>query len=251
MHLDSSVVLRLVRVYKVYRVGEVKTVALRGVDLEVRRGEFIAIMGPSGSGKTTLLNIIGLLDRPTRGGVFIDGADVSKLGAKELAYIRNRKIGFVFQQFNLINRLTVFENIELPLVVRGIPRRRRIEMVRKALLRAGGDLSWLRKKPNQLSGGQQQRVAIARAIVGNPKILLADEPTGNLDRRSSSIVMRTFTELNRSGQTIVMVTHDPEVANCTQKIYILRDGRIAGVKEPDSARCIMYTVEERERRVPI
>lgn len=247
MDRDAVPVLRLVKVVKVYQVGEIKTVALRGVDLEVRKGEFIAIMGPSGSGKSTLLNIIGLLDRPTRGKVYIDGVDVSRLGPRELAYIRNRKIGFVFQQFNLINRLTVLENIELPLVVRGIPRRKRIELAKRALLKAGGELSWLNKKPNQLSGGQQQRVAIARAIVGNPKIILADEPTGNLDRRSSSVVVRTFLELNRSGQTIVMVTHDPEVANCTQKIYLLRDGRIVGVREPDKSRCILYTVEKREK----
>ena len=232
----------LERVVKVYSSGKAKTYGLRGVDLTVYRGEFIAIMGPSGSGKSTLLNIIGLLDRPTRGRVFIDGVDVLKLREKELAYLRNRVIGFVFQQFNLINRLTVYENIELPLIPRGIPHSKRRKLVLEALLKAGGDPAWLPKRPNQLSGGQQQRVAIARAIVGKPSIILADEPTGNLDRASAKIVMKTFLELNRSGQTIVMVTHDPEIANCTHKIYILRDGRIVGVEEPKWEKCIINTV---------
>ena len=198
-------------------------------------------MGPSGSGKTTLLNMIGLLDRPTRGKVYIDGIDTSKLKGRQLALFRNRRIGFVFQQFNLVNRLTVLENIELPLIARGIPRPERVRRAIMALKRVGGDIEWLYKKPNQLSGGQQQRVAIARAIVGNPEILLADEPTGNLDRKSSKIIMETFMELNRQGQTIIVVTHDPEVANCTQKIYILRDGRIVGVEEPNTDECIVHT----------
>ncbi len=236
-------VIRLENVVKIYRTGDVVTYGLRGVDLVVRKGEFIAIMGPSGSGKTTLLNIIGLLDKPTSGRVLICGEDVSRMSAKKLAYFRNRKIGFVFQQFNLINRLTVLENIELPLIARGIPRRQRIELAKKALLMAGGDLSWLHKKPNQLSGGQQQRVAIARAIVGSPEIILADEPTGNLDRASAKIVMQTFRKLNRAGITIVMVTHDPEVANCTQKIYVIRDGKIVAVEEPDPSRCVIETVK--------
>jgi len=235
-------VIRLERVVKIYRVGEVVTYGLRGVDLEVYRGEFVAIMGPSGSGKSTLLNMMGLLDRPTKGRVIIDGVDTSRLSSRQLAYFRNRKIGFVFQQFNLINRLTVLENIELPLIARGIPRPQRIALAKRALLKAGGDLSWLPKRPNQLSGGQQQRVAIARAIVGSPDIILADEPTGNLDRASSKIVMQTFLELNKMGHTIVMVTHDPEVANCTQKIYVLRDGKIVGVQEPDPDKCVIYTV---------
>ncbi len=236
-------VIRLENVVKVYRTGEIVTYGLRGVSLVVTKGEFIAIMGPSGSGKTTLLNIIGLLDRPTKGKVYICGEDVSKMSSKKLAYFRNRKIGFVFQQFNLINRLSVLENIELPLIARGLPRKVRIELAKKALIMAGGDLSWLNKKPNQLSGGQQQRVAIARAIVGSPEIILADEPTGNLDRVSAKVVMQTFLKLNRAGHTIVMVTHDPEVANCTQKIYVIRDGKIVAVEEPDPSRCVVETVK--------
>ena len=245
---SSREVIKLIGVKKAYKMGEVITWALRGVDLVVYEGEFIAIMGPSGSGKTTLLNMIGLLDVPTEGHIFLDGVETSRLGSKELAYIRNRKIGFVFQHFNLINRYTVLENIELPLIVRKIPRKIRIEKAKKALLMAGGDLSWLHKRPNQLSGGQQQRVAIARALVTEPKLILADEPTGNLDRASARAVIDTFTKLNKKGQTIVMVTHDPEVANCAQKIYILRDGRIIGAKEPDQSKCILTLVKPSEHQ---
>ncbi|ABN70528.1 ABC transporter related [Staphylothermus marinus F1] len=236
-------IIELVGVKKLYRVGEVVTWGLRGVNLTVYGGEFVSIMGPSGSGKTTLLNMIGLLDHPTEGKILIDGVDVSKLKSKQLARIRNMKIGFVFQTFNLINRLTVLENIELPLIVRKIPRKKRIEKVKKALLMAGGDLSWLPKHPNQLSGGQQQRVAIARALVGDPEIILADEPTGNLDRKSAKSIVKTFIDLNSRGQTIIVVTHDPEVANCTQKIYILRDGIIVGEEKPMPEKCIIQTVK--------
>ncbi|MGC8975852.1 MAG: ABC transporter ATP-binding protein, partial [Thermoprotei archaeon] len=224
--------MQLVDVWKAYRVGDIVTWALRGVNLSVLRGDFIAIMGPSGSGKTTLLNIIGLLDRPTKGKVYIDGVDVSALPSDELARLRNKKIGFVFQQFNLIARMSVYENIELPLIPARVPPRLRREMVLRALRAAGGEEEWLVKKPTQLSGGQQQRVAIARAIVNNPEIILADEPTGNLDRASAKTVVETFTRLNTEGQTIVMVTHDPEVANCTNKIYVIRDGIIKDLRTP-------------------
>ncbi len=238
----SEEVIRLEKVVKIYKVGEVITYGLRGVTLSVKKGELISIMGPSGSGKSTLLNMIGLLDRPTKGKIVIDGMDVSKLNDKKLAYLRNRKIGFVFQQFNLINRLTVLENIELPLIARGIPRSKRIPVAIRALLTVGGEKSWLHKRPNQLSGGQQQRVAIARAIVGSPEIILADEPTGNLDRASAKTVMQTFLKLNEQGQTIIIVTHDPEIANCTRKIYMLRDGVIVRIVDPDPEKCIINTV---------
>ncbi len=236
----SKPVIKLIDVTKVYRIDSIETYALRGVNLEVNRGDFIAIMGPSGSGKTTLLNILGLLDKPTLGKVLIDGIDVSKMSDVEMAKIRNYKIGFVFQQFNLVNRLTVLENIELPLLVRKIPRRQRLEMVREALLKVGGELSWLNKKPTQLSGGQQQRVAIARAIVGKPEVVLADEPTGNLDSVSAKVIMETFIELNRLGHTIVVVTHDPEVAACAEKTLLLRDGRIVGETVIDKRKCKVY-----------
>jgi len=237
--LTEEPIIELRDVKKIYRVGEVITRALNGVNLKVYPKDFLAIMGPSGSGKTTLLNMIGLLDIPTSGKILVKGVDASRLPSKRLAYLRNRVIGFVFQQFNLINRLTVLENIELPLVARGIPRKQRIPKVKEALLKAGGELSWLKKKPNQLSGGQQQRVAIARALVGDPEIILADEPTGNLDRYSSKTVMETFTQLNKSGQTIIVVTHDPEIASCTKKILLIRDGVIIGEKPPDPDECII------------
>lgn len=240
--ISEKPVVKLVDVYKKYKLGEAEFQALRGVNLEVRKGEFVAVMGPSGSGKTTLLNIMGLIDRPSSGRVFIDGLDTTKLSDFELAKIRNTKIGFVFQSFNLINRLTVYENIELPLLVRGLSKAERERLVISALLKVGGDISWLRKKPLQLSGGQQQRVAIARALVANPSFILADEPTGNLDRASGKIVMSTFVGLNKQGQTIVMVTHDPEVAHCAQKILYIKDGRIIKVDEQvDFSKCILNT----------
>jgi len=240
--ISEKPVVKLVDVYKKYKLGEAEFQALRGVNLEVRKGEFVAVMGPSGSGKTTLLNIMGLIDRPSSGKVFIDGLDTTKLSDFELAKIRNTKIGFVFQSFNLINRLTVYENIELPLLVRGLSKTERERLVISALLKVGGDISWLRKKPLQLSGGQQQRVAIARALVTNPSFILADEPTGNLDRASGKIVMSTFVGLNKQGQTIVMVTHDPEVAHCAQKILYIKDGRIIKVDEQvDFSKCILNT----------
>jgi len=239
----DDIVIKLVDVKKVYRASSITTWALRGVNLEVRKGDYVAIMGPSGSGKTTLLNIIGLLDRPTSGKVIIDGRDISRLSSREVSRLRNYKIGFVFQMFNLVNRLTVLENIELPLVPRGVPRPLRVKLVKEALLKVGGELSWLLKRPNQLSGGQQQRVAIARAIVTNPAILLADEPTGNLDRKSAKQVVQTFMKLNESGQTIIVVTHDPEVANCCRKILLIRDGKIIGDVEPNTDRCIINTAD--------
>jgi len=232
-------VLVLENVVKVYKASGIETQALKGISLKIYRGDFIAIMGPSGSGKTTLLNIMGLLDKPTSGRVLIAGIEASRLSSSELARIRNYKIGFVFQFFNLVNRLTVLENIEMPLIPRGIPRPKRVEMATAALIKAAGDPSWLPKKPSQLSGGQQQRVAIARAIVGEPEILLADEPTGNIDTASSKIVVNTFKKLNEAGATIVVVTHNPEVANCTQKIYIIRDGLLVNTINPDPSKCIL------------
>jgi len=236
------VVLRNVK--KAYKVGEIITWGLRGVDMVVRKGEYVSIMGPSGSGKSTLLNMIGLLDRPTSGEIIIDGIPATKLKGKQLAMVRNRKIGFVFQQFNLIARLTVYENIELPLIPRGVPRKLRRKMIVEALKMAGGDVSWLRKKPTQLSGGQQQRVAIARALVNRPAIILADEPTGALDRKASKVVVQTFKKVNAAGQTVIVVTHDPEVGHCAGRILLLRDGRIVGEEEPDPDKCILNTLKD-------
>ena len=229
----------LENIFKIYDTGKVRTYGLRGLSLSIYEGDFVAIMGPSGSGKTTLLNMIGLLDRPTSGKIILAGKDVSKLADKETARLRNRLIGFVFQQFNLINRLTVFENIELPLIPRGIPRKERRRKVIGALLSVGGDLSWLPKKPLELSGGQQQRVAIARAIVGSPRLILADEPTGSLDRKNAKVIMETFVKLNKAGNTIIIVTHDPEIANCTETIYHIRDGKIVKESKPNLDDCIL------------
>lgn len=242
-HKQKKEIIRLENIHKIYKQGEVEFPALKGVSLRIYEGDLIAIMGPSGSGKSTLLNIIGLLDRPTKGKVFVDGKEVSQLSDTALAFIRNRKIGFVFQSFNLINRLTVYENIELPLLVRELSKKERRKLVESALLRAGGELSWLQKRPNQLSGGQQQRVAIARALVTSPKVILADEPTGNLDRNSGKFVIEEFLKLNESGQTVVIVTHDPEVANCTKKIIYIKNGQIVGEESNvNYNKCILNTI---------
>ncbi len=238
--VEKRKIVELINVYKIYQTKEgMEFIALRDVNLTIFSGDFVSIMGPSGHGKTTLLNMIGLLDRPTRGKVLIDGIDTSYLGDKELSILRNEKIGFVFQQYNLINRMTVLENIELPLILRGIPRRKRVEMVLDALEKVGGEESWLNKRPTQLSGGQQQRVAIARAIVGDPEIILADEPTGNLDTASSKVIMETFIKLNKLGKTIVMVTHASEISNCSNKILLIRDGSLVGEAEPKWSDCVV------------
>jgi len=224
---------------KVYKIlGGQEFWALRDVSLEVYEKEFVAIMGPSGHGKTTLMNLIGLLDKPTYGKVILDGVDTAKLDDAQLSKLRNEKIGFVFQQYNLINRLNVLENIEIPLILRGIPRKERIEIVKKAMALVGGEEVWFTKKPNQLSGGQQQRVSIARAIIGDPTIILADEPTGNLDTASSKIIMQTFMKLNDSGKTIIAVTHNPEVASCTKRVFYIRDGSIIKEEVPDPSKCV-------------
>ncbi|MEM3404283.1 MAG: ABC transporter ATP-binding protein [Nitrososphaeria archaeon] len=224
---------------KVYKIlGGQEFWALRDVSLEVYEKEFVSIMGPSGHGKTTLMNLIGLLDKPTYGKVILDGVDTAKLDDVQLSKLRNEKIGFVFQQYNLINRLNVLENIEIPLILRGVSKKERVEIVRKAIELVGGEEIWFTKKPNQLSGGQQQRVSIARAIIGDPQLILADEPTGNLDTASSKIIMQTFMRLNDSGKTIIAVTHNPEVASCTRRVLYIRDGSIIKEEVPDPSKCV-------------
>jgi|SRR5581483_1807093 putative ABC transport system ATP-binding protein len=209
---------------KIYKMGDIEVPALRGVSLQVYEGEFVSIMGPSGSGKSTMLQILGALDQPTSGEYYLDGVNVAKLKDTQLASIRNKKIGFVFQSFNLLKRTSAQRQVELPLIYAGA--RDRAKRARAALQAVGlGDR--LRHNPNELSGGQQQRVAIARAIVTNPAIVLADEPTGNLDSRSGTEVLKIFQEMNRKqGITTVFVTHDPFVARHTDRIVMLRDGQI-------------------------
>jgi len=222
----SSATIRLENVSKTYNLGEVQVQALRGVSLEIGAGEFVAVMGASGSGKSTLMNILGCLDRPTKGRYFLDGTDVSGLTKRELAKIRNRKIGFVFQQFNLLARTSALENVELPTIYAGIPPTDRAARAQQALERVG-----LAERahhfPSQLSGGQQQRVAIARGLVNNPSILLADEPTGNLDSRTSVEIMDIFQRLNQEhGLTVVIVTHEPDIARYVKRALDFRDGRL-------------------------
>jgi len=223
---------RLIRIdhlVKTYVLGEVEVHALRGASLEVSRGEFAAIMGASGSGKSTFMNILGCLDKPTKGSYVLDDIDVSMLSRDELAQIRNRKIGFVFQGFNLLSRTSAIENVELPLLYCTMSNKERKERAIEALRLVGlGDR--IHHYPNQLSGGQQQRVAIARALVNDPSIVLADEPTGNLDSRTSVEVMGIFQELNEKGITILLVTHEPDIAQFAKRHIVFRDGRIRSDK---------------------
>src|SRR5512138_2670507 len=213
------------RVVKTYVMGDVRVEALRGVSLRIDEGEFVAIMGASGSGKSTLMNVLGCLDRPTEGEYRLDGHAVSALDADALAALRNRTLGFVFQNFNLLSRTSALENVELPLLYAGVVTAERHRRAREALERVGlGERA--DHHPNQMSGGQQQRVAIARALVNRPRVILADEPTGNLDSRTSTEVMALFQELGRAGITVVLVTHEPDISEYAARIVIMRDGRI-------------------------
>ncbi|MEM0329073.1 MAG: ABC transporter ATP-binding protein [Nitrososphaerota archaeon] len=211
-------------VWKIYRLGKVEVPALRGLSLEIKRGEHVAIMGPSGSGKSTFLHVAGALDRPTRGRVLIEGRDPSRMSDEELSRLRNGLIGFVFQTFNLIPRLTALENVMLPLAIKGVNGEERVRRAREALEKVGL-AHRINHRPMELSGGEQQRVAIARAIVTNPRIILADEPTGNLDSASAAEVVELLTRLNRDlGITLVVVTHNPETASPAGRIVRMRDG---------------------------
>ena len=223
--MNNGTLVKLVDVHKTYRTGEMEVHAVRGVSLEIRSGEFVALMGASGSGKSTLMNILGCLDRPTSGHYVLDGADVSGLDRDRLADIRNRKIGFVFQNFNLLPRTSARENVELPLVYSG-QRLTNAQLREKADLVLGsvGLAGREDHHPSQLSGGQQQRVAIARALINDPEVVLADEPTGNLDSRTSIEIMGIFQQLNERGITIIMVTHEQDIANYAQRNVVMRDG---------------------------
>ena len=223
---DNPVVM-LRSVAKTYRTGEVEVKAVRGIDVQIARGEFVAIMGASGSGKSTLMNILGCLDKPTSGEYLLDGVSIAGLNRRELSILRNRKLGFVFQGFNLLSRTSALENVELPLLYSeqlGSGRVRH-ERATRALERVGLGTR-LGHTSSQLSGGQQQRVAIARALVNNPEVLLADEPTGNLDSTTSVEIMGVFQQLNQSGITVIMITHEPDIAAYSHRILVMRDGRI-------------------------
>ena len=215
---------------KIYRTGEVEVAALKGISLHIPEGEFVAIMGPSGSGKSTLMNLIGCLDQPTSGRYILDGYDVSALTDDQLAWIRNRKIGFVFQSYNLIPRASAVHNVEMPLIYAGDNLQRRERAM--AALESVGLLERAGHLPSELSGGQQQRVAVARALVTDPAILLADEPTGNLDSESSLEIMRLLRDLNQQGRTIVLITHEPDIAAFAQRVVRVRDGVVVSDERP-------------------
>jgi putative ABC transport system ATP-binding protein len=233
----GGLVIELTDVTKVYRTGDVELRALDGVSLGVEEGEFVAVMGSSGSGKSTLMNIVGCLDRPTSGSYVLAGRRVSGMSRGELARIRNRALGFVFQQFNLLSRTSALENVELPLEYGGTGAQARRRRATEALERVGLGQR-LHHHPNQLSGGQQQRVAIARAIVNAPKVILADEPTGALDSRTSVDVMSIFQDLWRSGITVVVVTHEPDVAAFASRVVVMRDGRVLSDRAQEAKRAV-------------
>ncbi len=243
---DGSPAGRLIQIdhlVKTYTLGEVEVHALRGVSLEVRRGEFVAIMGASGSGKSTFMNILGCLDKPTRGTYILEDIDVSKLSRDELARIRNQKIGFVFQGFNLLSRTSAIENVELPLLYSSVSAKDRHDRAVESLTMVGlGDR--VHHYPNQLSGGQQQRVAIARALVNTPSIVLADEPTGNLDSRTSVEVMEIFQQLNRKGITILLVTHEPDIASFSKRNIVFRDGKVKSDRSVAAPRVATEVIKE-------
>lgn len=217
----------LTDVIKRYKMGEQYVNALNGVSLQIERGEYIAIMGPSGSGKSTMMNILGFLDVPDKGEYIFDGQKITGMSEKELAFVRNRRVGFIFQTFNLLPRETALENVELPMIYSGISKTKRFEIAKK-LLNMVGLGERINHRPNELSGGERQRVAIARALVNNPDIILADEPTGNLDTKTGNEIMSILDNLNKKGKTVVLVTHDPEIAEHSDRIIHIRDGKIIG-----------------------
>lgn len=238
-------IIRMHDIGKIYVTGKIQVEALKNVDISIKKGEFVSIMGPSGSGKSTLMNIIGCLDSSTSGTYELDGVNISKLDEMELAKIRNTKIGFVFQSFNLLPRITALQNVELPMIYAGIGKKERRVKAIEALERVSL-VDRMDHKPNELSGGQKQRVAIARALVNNPAIILADEPTGNLDTASGEDIMAVFQELNREGVTMVVVTHEPDIAEHTKRIVKFRDGFLISderVSEPIDARDLIKEIK--------
>ena len=229
----SDAIIRLAGITREYVMGSEKVLALRGVDLEIQRNEYVAIMGPSGSGKSTMMNMLGCLDTPSGGQYWLNGHEVSTMADDDLARVRNREIGFVFQTFNLLPRATALANVELPLVYAGVSTRERKRRAEAALERVGLG-NRMDHRPNELSGGQRQRVAIARALVNEPSILLADEPTGNLDSATSVEIMRVFGNLHAQGQTVILVTHEPDIAAHAHRVVVLRDGKVDSDRRNES-----------------
>ncbi len=226
-------IIQLDTIVKSYIMGKLQIPVLKGISLEIQKNEYVALMGPSGSGKSTLMNILGCLDSPTGGRYILNNQDVSKMEDNDLAEVRNKEIGFVFQQFNLLPRLTALENVALPLIYAGVAKKKRLEMAKEVLEKVSlGDRS--HHKPNEMSGGQNQRVAIARALINNPSIILADEPTGNLDTKTSIEIMDIFGAIQASGNTVVLVTHEEDIANYAHRIVRLRDGVIESDKRKES-----------------
>ncbi len=223
--MNDNLLIKLEKIYKIYKMGDTTVNAINGLSLEIKEGEFLGIMGASGSGKSTLMNILGILDSPTRGKYLLKGRDVSSLSDEEASKIRNKEIGFVFQTFNLIKGLTAFENVETPLIYAGVPKKKRREIV-EYYLEKMGVADRMKHKPNQLSGGQRQRVAIARALVNEPSIILADEPTGNLDSKTTNEILALFHKIHEEGKTIVLVTHEREIGKETERTIVLKDGQI-------------------------
>ncbi len=227
--MDNNAVISLDKIVKNYYIGTIVVEALRSVDIEIKKNEYVAIMGPSGSGKSTLMNLIGCLDTPTSGSYVLNGTDVSKMEDNQLAEIRNREIGFIFQTFNLLPRYTALENVTLPLIYAGSPKSERVARAKEVLTSVGlGDR--MEHRPNELSGGQRQRVAVARALVNHPSIILADEPTGNLDSKTSLDIMKLFDQIHALGNTIVIVTHEDFIARYAQRIIHLLDGKVESVE---------------------
>jgi putative ABC transport system ATP-binding protein len=242
---NKDTIIETTDITKVYRIGNIKVNALRGINLEIGRGDFVAVMGPSGSGKSTLMNIIGCLDVPTSGQYFLNGIDISKLNDNQLAVIRNKEVGFVFQTFNLLSRTNVYGNVELPMIYS----KDRIVNKKKKILDAiesVGLTEWIKHRPSELSGGEKQRVAIARALVNQPSIILADEPTGNLDSRTGEEIMLIFQKLNKQRKTIILVTHELDIARHTHRIVYLRDGIIHGQEEVKN----QVSAEEKLKEMP-
>ena len=241
----SDVIIDLRNVYKHYKMGETIVKAIDGINIRIKKGEFVAVMGPSGSGKSTSMNLIGSLDVPTKGEIYLDGQNISELDESDLAQIRGKKIGFIFQSFNLIPNLTVKENVSLPMMFQGVSKEERDSIAEELLIKV--DLGErMDHYPSQISGGQMQRVAIARALANNPEVILADEPTGNLDTKTGEKVMEFLQQLNKEGKTIIMVTHEPELAEAyAQIVYWLRDGKVEKVTRKKNG----FNIEKEEKKL--